>query len=533
MYRVPAIIAHHLSYSFTTAKSPIDDAFLTFTQTRYGIVGDNGVGKTTLLKLLAHQLKPEQGFIEIFGSVDYFPQINTDYLGKEIVADLLGISDKLNALERIAQGSVYETDYDLIGNDWDIKEKVHLILTDLDLNSITLTTPLTSLSGGQKTKCWLAKAMLSQADFLLFDEPTNNLDWQTKEYFYNWLEQTNRGILIASHDRQLLKQVDEIIELTSLGINHFGGNYTFYREQKLVKQEALNHQLTAAKITLKNTQNSIQQTLEKHERRQKKGRALRKAKKIDKLAANSKQGRSEKTQSKDKIKAFNQIQKAKEKIQDIKLNIEIKEKISANFSTAKIPTSKIILNIEQLSFSFNKNQPLFNNFNLTLLGQERLAIQGKNGSGKSTLIQLILGNLKPHQGSIYRGFSHACYLDQTLSYLNSSLTLVENLCLKNAFFSIEEAYTRLAAFNFRNRFAEKKASELSGGEYMRAGLAISLSAAKQPELLILDEPTNHLDIQSIESIEEMLSIYQGTLILVSHDSHFLSNIGITKDVNLS
>ncbi|STX52389.1 ABC transporter ATP binding protein [Legionella busanensis] len=532
MYRIPSIIAQYLSYDFTTAGSPFKDISLSLSQKRYGIVGDNGVGKTTLLKILAKVLKPERGSLEIQGTVAYCPQINT-YDNKSNVAKLLGIHNKLEALDRIDQGYYLEEDYELIGNDWDIKTRAQQILIDLDLETIGFERTLTSLSGGQKTKCWLARAMLSYADFILLDEPTNNLDSETKDYFFNWLQKTKQGIIIASHDRQLLNYVDEIIELTSIGIQHYGGNHTFYQAQKNTEQQAIKQQFMAAKKQLISTEHTIQVTQEKHERRRKKGRALRKTGKIDKMAANSKQGRCEKTQSKNKIQAAHSLQKAQDKVQLIKSHIEIKERITANLDASILPANKIIINIEELTFGFNKQKPLFINFNLTLLGKDRLSIAGKNGTGKSTLIKIILGHLKPQMGKIYRGFSVACYLDQNLNYLTENLTLVENLCLKNPSFSLQEAYARLAAFNFRNKLAMKRAIELSGGEYMRAGLAISLAAEKQPQLLILDEPTNHLDIRSIEAIEEMLCAYKGTLIVVSHDKNFLSNIGITNSIYLS
>ncbi|MGQ3889821.1 ABC-F family ATP-binding cassette domain-containing protein [Legionella sp. CNM-1927-20] len=532
MFRIPSIIARHLSYAFITTDSPIKDLSLSLVQKRYGIVGDNGVGKTTLLKILAKLLEPQQGCLEIQGTIEYCPQINTHY-DKSTVADLLGINKKLKALQRIAEGYFFEDDYDLIGDDWDIETRARQLLIDLDLKTISFNRALTSLSGGQKTKCWLARAMLSQADFILLDEPTNNLDTDTKNYLFTWLQKTKQGILIASHDRQLLNYVDEIIELTSIGAKHFGGNYSLYQEQKLIEQQATLQQFAAAKKQLKNTTNTIQETREKHEQRRKQGRALRKAGKIDKLTANAKQGRSEKTQSKNKIQAALSLQKVKDKIQAIKSNIEIKEKITANLDSDKLPVNKIIINIEELTFGFNEQVPLFINFNLTLLGNDRIAFTGKNGAGKSTLIQLILGHLKPQQGRIYRGFSAACYLDQNLNYLDENLTLIENLCLRDPTLSLQEAYARLAAFNFRNKLAMKRACELSGGEYMRASLAISLAVEKQPQLLILDEPTNHLDIRSIEAIEDMLCVYQGALVIVSHDKTFLSNIGITKYIHLS
>jgi ATPase subunit of ABC transporter with duplicated ATPase domains len=161
-----------------------------------------------------------------------------------------------------------------------------------------------------------------------------------------------------------------------------------------------------------------------------------------------------------------------------------------------------------------------------MMGPERVAITGPNGCGKSTLIQLIRGLLIPCSGKIIVGVENIAYLDQTVSFLNHNHTLIENFLHLNREAKPFDAYSALASFKFRNKDAEKTVGDLSGGERMRAALAISLMASNAPQLIILDEPTNHLDLDTIEAIEEALRLYQGAILAVSHDDRFLENIGI-------
>jgi len=533
MHRLPQVGIKHLSYSIPDTLVQFENLTLTFDQRHYGIVGDNGVGKTTLLKLIANVILPQHGSIQSNGIIAYCPQNAEDYFSNATIADVLNITTKLQALNRIHQGDLAPENYEIIDNDWDIEERAKKILCDFAWFDIDFDRHFSSLSGGQKTKCLLARVILAKADFILLDEPTNNLDQQSRRKLYDWIQNTKQGLLIVSHDRTLLDFMDEIIEITSKGFNRYGGNYNFYQKQKAIHQGALANQLLDAKRKIKNTQYSIQQTYERHAQRGRKGRLLRKQGKVDKLTANSMRGRSEKSQSRNTTQAEQMINKAQEILTTAKSQIEIKESIQADLSATEVPNGKIVLAIEKLYFSYCGQPNLFKNFNLTITGPERVAIMGNNGSGKTTLIKLILGGIKPHKGSIKCDVSPVCYLDQQINFLSPSLSLIDNFQYLNPDISTQDAYFALASFNFRSKETEKLARYLSGGERLRAGLAISLLSKVPPQLIILDEPTNHLDIRSIEAIETALLAYKGgAIIVISHDQRFLENIGIFKKIQL-
>jgi ATPase subunit of ABC transporter with duplicated ATPase domains len=226
------------------------------------------------------------------------------------------------------------------------------------------------------------------------------------------------------------------------------------------------------------------------------------------------------------------IQQINEKLQAAKSQIEIKEAIHADLSATKVPLSKNVLLINDLTFAYPNQPPLFSDFNLSITGPERIAILGKNGCGKSTLIQLINGQIQAQKGTILCGITFIRTLNQTCHFLIPEISLVENFQFFNPTATEQDAYAALASFQFRNSAALKKVSGLSGGERIRAGLAISLLSKTPPQLIILDEPTNHLDLRSIQAIESALSEYQGAMIVISHDEAFLKNINISRSIAL-
>ena len=528
----PAIILNQVTYKMPNSTICLEQVGLSFMQKKYAIIGENGIGKTTLLNLISGKLKPLAGNILCNAKIEVMPQSYKDYNGFnkfQTIADILGVSARINALKNIEKGSINQEDYDLVGDNWDLETQISDLLKPLSLNNINLNTLFINLSGGQKTKILLAKiklaSQLSGADFILLDEPSNNLDKNSRMYLYDFINNHNKGLIISSHDRELLKLVDVIIELTSLGVNIYGGNYDFYLEQKQLKQDALNQEYEHAKRVIKKSKTTIQATREKHEKRASKGRKAFLDGKIDRLSANAARGRSEKTKSKmcnqeDKIIKDNQA-----KLKKIQEQIEVNEDLKADLKSTYVPNGKMVLDINNLNFKYI-NQNIFTDFNFNITGPDRVAITGPNGCGKSTLIKLIRNQITPLSGEIKIGVKNIAYLDQEVSFLDKNLSLVDNYLKLNLNTQAIDAYAALAKFKFRNIAAEKLVKHLSGGERMRAGLAISLLCPTPPQLIILDEPTNHLDLKSICAIEQALSAYQGAILAVSHDEVFLENIGV-------
>jgi ATPase subunit of ABC transporter with duplicated ATPase domains len=433
------------------------------THEHVAIIGDNGSGKTTLLRLLSGDMLPDSGSVNKTASVYMLNQINT--------------SD--------------------------------------------------SKSGGEQQMFALMRAFESGADILLLDEPTNNLDADAKQTFFNRLNTYSKGIVVVSHDRELLQQMDKIIEIHNGQLKVYGGNYDFYQMQKRTEQESIYSKYvdTQKSITrLNNTMNIAQNTRQHHEAKQKKEIANSRR---SRLEANALKGKSQETEAKKRAI----IQKKLD--EQISIQQSLSEQMRNETIKIPVPTkpfyNKELINISNMSFAYG-NKTVFKNFNFTMYGKFRVRLVGKNGSGKSTLLKLICGELKPDSG-IIKTFGKTSYVNQDLSVLDKNKTIVENImeisgCLKH------DAHAVAANFGFRGNASHQKVGTLSGGELLKATLAVILGGDNQPDLLILDEPTNNLEIKSIGILEDALNQYTGAILLVSHDEMFVKNIKIDKEIHI-
>ncbi|WP_423063971.1 ribosomal protection-like ABC-F family protein [Candidiatus Paracoxiella cheracis] len=537
MATTPQIILNNLSFHLDQTPVRFSGVNLTFESLKYGIVGRNGVGKTTFLKLILGRLLPDSGTVLSSGHIIYSPQSHTSIDRFATIAEVLEVASILQAIKRINDGSINENDFERVRDQWDIEKRIEDALSAFNLWPMDISQLFHELSGGQKTKVLLAKTLIFKADFILFDEPTNNLDARGRDVLYQYVENSLKGMLIVSHDRALLNRCDRIIEINTKGIDLYGGNYDFYKEQKKIKQQALEQEIQARSEILTKSKQAIQTRMERHQQHESRGRK-EKIKQIkgkgsyNKIEIKSKKGRSESTNRRIRLQADRKLTVVNAELSAALAKLEVQEELNINLENTKIPSGKTVIQIENLYFGYDKKESLINDFNLTLVGPNRIAIMGPNGCGKSTLIQLIRGLLSPCRGKISIGVDSIAYLDQTVSFLDSNTSIVENYLRLNPDAKPFDAYFALASFKFRNKEAEKLVSQLSGGERMRAGLAVSLMASHAPKIIILDEPTNHLDLETIEAVEEALNLYQGAILAVSHDDTFLENIGIKHKISL-
>jgi ATPase subunit of ABC transporter with duplicated ATPase domains len=524
------ILVNHLYYAITSDKPLFDALSVSFYTEKTGLVGRNGVGKSTLLNLVMGNLLPDAGSIEVAGHIAYCPQA-VEMADNAVVADILGVTNKLAALERILHGNINEHDFVTLNDDWQIRERVQQQLVAFGLAQLGLDRPIVSLSGGEKTRLLLANAFLANPDFIILDEPTNNIDATSRQFLYAAVEQWQRGLIVVSHDRYLLNLMQRIVELTTLGVNFYGGNYDYYQEQKAMLQAAQHRQLMDAEKSIDQTKSSIQTTSERHAKKRSQGRRLAQTGKIDKLTAGSKRGRSERTQSRNSKMHETLLQNAVEDLQKAKSQIEITQTIEVDLPSTMVPNGKLVLQIEDLSFHYaDSSIHLLDKFNFQITGPERIALVGDNGSGKTTLVKLILSNLTPSSGSIHIGVPRIRYLDQQASLLDPDATILDNFMRLNPDIIEVDARLCLAQFLFRNVAALKRINDLSGGEKIRALLACVLMAKQAPQLLILDEPTNHLDLHGVLSLESALKNYRGAMLVISHDQQFLANIQVQRCV---
>jgi len=420
----------------------------------------------------------------------------------------------------------------ILNDDWGLEDRIQKQLTAFGLNSIAYHGQLKMLSGGEITRLLLARAFLSDADFLVLDEPTNHLDTTARQQLYHAIQKWEGGMIVISHDRTLLNLMEEIVELTTFGATCYGGNYDAYENQKAIEKLAREKQLHDAKKLMQKTKSTIQSSREKHEQKQSYGRELKRSGSIDKMAAGSKKGRSERTQSKLLIMEERLMNQAESRLQSAREKMETDEVINVDLPATTVANGKVMLDIECLGFSYpDARGRIVENFYLKAVGPERIALVGDNGSGKTTLIKLILQKLQPEFGKIYIGTSHVSYLDQNAALLNPDLSILDNFLFLNPDANENDAYRCLAQFLFRNVSAHKLVNDLSGGEKLRALLACVLMSKQPPQLLILDEPTNHLDLHGIASVESALKNYQGAMIVISHDQRFLENIGVNRIIH--
>lgn len=493
---------------------------------KIALIGENGVGKSTLLKLIAGEAEPSCGSVCRHCTMAVVAQeVNPR---QKNIKEVLKIADKLDALARISNGTAQPDDWDIVNDDWDLEQRLHQELDDWNLEHLDLDIDFSQLSGGEKEKLLIIGAFLQHADIILLDEPTNNLDQNGKEILLQKIIEASQGILIITHDRNLLKQMTCIWELSKQGVEKFGGNFAFYEQEKNKQKLLKEAELTTAMQEVASL-NAQKQKQEQKSRSQKAyGEKQAENRRHTRVAAGAMKRAAENTAGKRKKETDEKFEQLQNDI--YQLGLALKEDVIKIPLPDKPFIRDRLLELNDVCFSFNEHK-LIDKLSLVMRGSERVAVRGANGCGKTTLLKLILGDLVPLNGSIKLN-GRAVYLNQDLSLLNTKLSIVEAIREYNDKVSLNEAYKTLANFKFRNIDAEKTVKNLSGGEKLKACLAAIFCTTEQPDILILDEPTNNLDIKSIEILENALAQYQGALLVVSHDIEFITNIRISRFIDL-
>lgn len=504
------IVARDISFEMDNGTTLLKNIHISFGKEKSGLVGKNGIGKTTLLKILIGELSPTRGKIENTASVAYLPQYY-----------------QLNSTKPIADV------FNLVHESEVVERRVLEEFNRLNLKNVDLTRKLNTLSGGERTKVFIAKLLFNNPDFLIMDEPSNNLDQESRKIIHELVKGWKNGLLVVSHDRTLLNLTDRILELSEKGLKIYGGNYDNYKTQKQLEISALQKQLVSAQQGFKKTKARARRTILKQEKRASHGKRIRKKTGMPKIILGKMKETSESTSSRLKEVHSQRIDLAAETLRDTKERIPTQNRILIDLPETVVPNGKLIARLKNVFFSYNKpEQALFRDFDLSIYGPARIHIAGANGSGKTTLVKLILGELKPLRGNVVLGVDRVAYLDQETAILDHKKTLIENL-KRIALLNDSSARSWLAKFLFRREDVFKKIDVLSGGEKMRAALSCILAGEEPPQLLVLDEPTNNLDIDSTEQVESALLNFRGALIVISHDIDFLKNIEIKEKINLS
>lgn len=392
---------------------------------------------------------------------------------------------------------------------------------------------MATLSGGQKTKAFLSGISIHQPHIVLLDEPSNHLDLAGRAKLYDYIAGTNHALVVVSHDRTLLNLLNHVCELSKRGITRYGGNYEFYSSQKQMEANALQDDLKNKEKALRKAKEIERESLERQQKLDARGKKKQEKAGLPTISMNTLRNNAEKSTSKMKDVHTEKIASISENVNYLRKEMPDKDKMKIDFDHSALHTGKILVTAKEINCQYDEKllweQPL----SLEITSGQRIAIKGKNGSGKTTLIKMLLGSLQPSTGTLVRASFHTIYIDQDYSLINNALTVYEQALQFNANNLQEhEVKSRLTHFLFSGKQWDKACATLSGGEKMRLILCCLTLKSKAPDMIILDEPTNNLDMQNIEILTEAITEYKGTLIVVSHDAHFLEQTGAGTEIEL-
>jgi ATPase subunit of ABC transporter with duplicated ATPase domains len=514
---------HDLSFRLADGRTLFDGLDLSFGAERTGFVGRNGAGKSTLLSIMAGAAAPSSGAVRGEGRVALMRQLDRVEPG-ETVAGLFGVEDALALLARIEAG---EAEADEIAEaDWTLETRIDKALADVGLAGVSPGQALARLSGGQRMRAALAALAFAQPDLILMDEPSNNLDRDGRAMLHGFLDGWKSGAVVASHDRALLERMDRIVELSAHGVRVYGGGFSAYRARKAAEDEAAGKALDAAAREAKRVARAAQQARERQARRDSVARKGRAASSDPKILLDARRERAEATAGRTGRLAARMEAEAQSALTRAHEADERVSPFTAGMQSGAVAAGKRLVEARGLVIGHAGRAPLAT-VDLEIVGPERVALAGANGAGKSTLLKTLAG-LIPPLGGVLRVEARIAFFDQHVGLLDDDATILDNYRRLNPGASAFECRSALARYAFRADAALQRVATLSGGERLRAGLACVAAGESAPELLILDEPTNHLDLDAIAEVEAGLNLYEGALLVVSHDEAFLDAIGIER-----
>ena len=576
------ITLDHISYAHPSEPPLFVNLSAVFSAPLTGLIGDNGCGKTTLMRLILGDLTPDSGSLAVPERMAYLPQdLGLDR--EQTLAELCGISEILWALQAVESGEYSPELYDTIGDNWDVEERTLTALatygftpgTQVDRDNpdtvrALFARQMHSFSGGEAVIAALASLMVSDPEFILLDEPTNNLDSAAKAQLFTALEALPCPALIISHDRDLLERMHVIAELHAdrQGLAHlrlFEGNYSTYRQALDTEQQAAQRRVSEAKNRVRSAHREwvhAQEIISKNMAQ------VWKDDQPDTILALAKDA-SRQAAAKLRVLRVGKQEQAQEEYQNAQNEVRVQEKIYAELSQQPLPAGRKVLELSRVdsrcvdsrvsreTFAIQQptkvdslhispagadsesqqGTPAERPAHLILSGPEHLRITGANGSGKTTLLEAIAHAGDPEYRSpvepAYRVeyCIEGAYIPQRIT-LDPELTLLQSVQRANPGVSEQHLRDQLARLLFRRESVHHKTGELSGGERFRAAVAQVLLADPVPQLLMLDEPTNNLDISSVDWLVQALEAYTGALIVVSHDEDFCHRIRIDRTLAL-
>jgi len=426
---------------------------------RVGLVGRNGSGKSTVLRMIEGAVEPASGSIAVSGRIGVLQQ---EWPDETItLAQALGVADDIARLERIEAGEGAGEDIELA--DWTLDQRIADAFRDTGIAPPDPGRIIASFSGGERTRIALVRLILSRPDILLLDEPTNNLDADGRGQIAALLRRWQGAALVASHDRNLLETMDRIVELTPVGVTVVGGGWSAFAAARDAARAEAERDLDRAESASERLSAEIQQQRGKRQKREKKGIAERRSKSHSKMLFDYKQDRAEASLSRDNRLAERRKADAEETLEEARKRIEVLTPLHVDTPSVALPGSRDVLILDGVAVE-REGRRVFGPVSLHIRGPERIAVNGANGSGKTTFLKLVMGELEPASGTNRRFEGRIALLDQHVALLDRATTVLANMQRMNPQLNEFEARSALARFAFRNKAALALVGDLSGGD---------------------------------------------------------------------
>ncbi|PVE94744.1 MULTISPECIES: ABC-F family ATP-binding cassette domain-containing protein [unclassified Microbacterium] len=539
-----SVTLDRLTFTWPDGSHALDGLSGAFGSGRTGLVGRNGAGKSTLLRLMAGELEPTSGVVTASGDVAYLPQQLTLDVDRR-VAELLGVSEALDAVRAISTGDVDPAHFDAVGDDWDIEARAQASLAEAGLAPDFLDRRVGELSGGEAVLVAIAGIRLRRAPITLLDEPTNNLDRDARAKLGAMVQAWKGTLIVVSHDLSLLELMDDTAELYAQSLSVFGGPYSEWRAWLDAEQDAAKQaEVTAAQAFRKEKRQRIEAEVKLSHRT----RTAKKAeieKRVPKIIAHGRKMAAEVSAGKLRTEVGAKEEAARATLDEAGRRVRSDASMKIELPDPQVSRSRRIAMLGDEERAW------------VLQGPERVALIGRNGAGKTTLLERLVAGAPQvgvHDSARTRddGADPAIptesgafllnterpplvaealtdrigYLPQRIDGLDADRSVFENIAAAAPQVPEKELRNRLARFLIRGATAERPVSALSGGERFRVALAKLLLSDPPPHLVVLDEPTNNLDIDTVDQLVEALRAYRGAVLVVSHDDAFLARLDL-------